>query len=122
MKIIYSKILPFPGFIALNLFGILIVREEFKNKLTKRVLNHEAIHTEQIKETLYVGFYILYLIFWILRLLQVWNFREAYRSISFEQEAYSSESNLDYLKTRQPYAWISYQFSGFRESQKKPLI
>ncbi len=122
MKIVYSKILPFPGFIALNLFGILIVRDEYRNQhLSPRLLNHEAIHTEQMKETLYIGFYVLYFIFWLFRLLTP-PLASAYRDISFEQEAYENQNNLDYLKTRQPYAWIWYQFTTFQKSHKKPLV
>ena len=45
MKIIYNKIIPFRGFIAINLFGILFAREEL-NAVT---INHEKIHTAQMK-------------------------------------------------------------------------
>ena len=31
-----------------------------------------------------------------------------YRSISFEQEAYKYEMNLEYLKNRKRYNWIKY--------------
>lgn len=30
MKIIYNKLIPFKGFIAINLFGIIFVRKEYK--------------------------------------------------------------------------------------------
>lgn len=44
MKIIYNNIIPFKGFKAINLFGILFVR---KNKsLSNKDINHEAIHSE----------------------------------------------------------------------------
>ena len=44
MKIIYNSIIPFKGFLAINLFGLLFVREERKDKLNSIVINHEAIH------------------------------------------------------------------------------
>jgi hypothetical protein len=34
--------------------------------------------------------------------------RKAYKNISFEQEAYHNDENMDYLKTRKPYAWWKY--------------
>lgn len=114
MKIIYSKIIPFKGYKAINLFGVIFVRKG--QTLSPRDLNHEAIHTEQMKETLYIGFYILYLIFWIFRLLTP-PWKTAYMDISFEQEAYLNENNLEYLKTRQPYAWISYQLTSYSQAR-----
>lgn len=120
MKIKYSSIIPFPGFLAINLFGTIFVRKEARDRIEKNpdryaaTWNHEAIHTEQMKETLYIGFYILYLVFWIFRLLTP-PWCTAYKDISFEQEAYLNQENLNYLETRQPYAWISYQFTSYSQ-------
>jgi hypothetical protein len=41
MKIIVNKILPPKGFLAINLFGIILSKRE----LTSIERNHEAIHT-----------------------------------------------------------------------------
>lgn len=103
MKIIYNNIIPFKGFAAINLFGILFVRKGIT--VDEEMINHEAIHTEQMKEMLYVFFYLWYVIEWIIRLFMKGN---AYRNISFEREAYDNESNLDYLNTRKRYFWFSY--------------
>ena len=46
MKIIYNNIIPFKGYLAMNLFGFLFVRKDLKDKLNSIVVNHEAIHTE----------------------------------------------------------------------------
>lgn len=105
MKIIYNNIIPFKGFVAMNLFGVLFVRNEYKNLLTDKVINHEKIHTAQMKELLYVFFYILYLLEWVVRLLKQKN---AYRNISFEREAYDNENNFEYLKTRKHFTWRKY--------------
>lgn len=32
----------------------------------------------------------------------------AYHDISFEEEAYGNEKDLNYLKTRKHYAWLKY--------------
>lgn len=110
MKIIYNKIIPFKGFLAINLFGFLFAR----NKLTEVDINHEKIHTEQMKELLYVLFYILYILEYIIRWfipffkMSLPDSHKIYRSISFEQEAYKYETDLEYLKNRKRYNWIKY--------------
>lgn len=106
MKIIYNKILPPKGFTAINLFGILFVRSEYKDKISDKILNHEKIHTAQMKELLYIFFYIWYVIEWIIRLFT--NTSSAYKSIAFEQEAYDNQSNLEYLNNRKHFCWLKY--------------
>lgn len=103
MKIIYNNIIPFPGYKAINLFGLLFVRKDAI--MSEEDINHESIHTAQMKEMLYTFFYIWYIIEWVIRLFKKGN---AYRNISFEQEAYSNEDNLEYLKDRKHYAWFKY--------------
>lgn len=105
MKIIYNKIIPFKGYKAINLFGILFVRKGCT--MSETDINHEAIHTAQIKEMLYVFFYLWYLIEWVIRLFCKGN---AYRNISFEREAYECEGNSDYLENRDHFEWIKYIF------------
>lgn len=103
MKVIYNNIIPFKGFKAINLFGVLFVRKGMK--MLPQDYNHEKIHTEQLKELWYVGFYILYLIEWVYRL--VFHTGTAYRGISFEREAFEHQHDYDYLKVRSPYAmWL----------------
>lgn len=103
MKIIYNNIIPLPGFKAINLFGVLFVRKGCTMSDTD--LNHEAIHTAQMKEMWYVFFYLWYLIEWAIRLFKKGN---AYRNISFEQEAYDNQSWLKYLENRPRFAWLDY--------------
>lgn len=103
MKIIYNSLIPVKGFIAMNLFGVLFVRKD--SKLKDTTLNHETIHTEQMKELGYVPFYIIYVLEWIVRLFMSGN---AYRNISFEQEAYDNQSDPYYLNTRKRYNWLKY--------------
>lgn len=100
MKIVYNNIIPFKGFLAVNIFGVLFVRGT-KRAISDVVLNHERIHTAQMKELLFLPFYILYLLEWIVRLFMRGN---AYRNLSFEREAYANEKNLNYLVTRRRWA------------------
>ena len=103
MKIIYNNFIPFKGFFAINLFGVMFVRNEYKRKVKDITFNHEEIHTVQMKELLYIPFYIIYFFEWIFRLIFT-KTNNAYRDISFEKEAYKNEKNADYLKTRKRFA------------------
>lgn len=98
MKLIYNNIIPFKGFKAINLFGLCFVRNGMK--MSDRDINHEKIHTSQMKELLYLPFYLLYFGEWVVRLFMKGN---AYRNISFEKEAYTNENDLTYLTRRKHY-------------------
>ena len=108
MPIIRNRVIPFPGYKAIFLYGALFVKPNaVLNELT---INHESIHSKQYKELLTVGlalfiiiqlvfnpiwwlsillfltiglslFYVLYVLEWILK-----GFK--YHNISFEREAY----------------------------------
>lgn len=73
--------------------------------MSARDLLHEEIHIKQMIETLFVGFYILYVLEWLVRLIQFGNPKVAYRNISFEVEAYTYESDPGYLDIRVAYSW-----------------
>lgn len=123
MKIIYNSLIPFKGFLAINLFGILFVRNEYKNNgLTKSTINHESIHTEQIKELGYIFFYILYFIEWLIKIPFSWFMKKprgvtnwAYKSISFEQEAFYNSKDYTYLDNRKHYNWFNFIFKMYEK-------
>ena len=104
MKTIYNNIIPFKGFAAINLFGVLFVRNNVI--LTDRIIDHEAIHTEQMKELWYIGFYVWYLIEWIVK-INVYG-KDSYRNVSFEREAYLNMDNAKYLEERKKYSFLKY--------------
>lgn len=104
MKVFYNSIIPFKGFVAINLFGVIFARKEYR-PLSNMSILHERIHTAQMRELLFVGFYIAYLAEWVFRLLRSLRTGEnAYRSISFEEEAYSNEKDAEYLSRRRRFA------------------
>ena len=103
MKIIINNILPPKGFKCINLFGILFCRRQ----LNKIDINHETIHTKQGQELLWIGFYLWYIIEYLIRLIMYRDTKLAYKNISFEREAYQNQSNLDYLSNRKHYNWLS---------------
>ncbi len=104
MKIIYNNIIPFKAFAAINLFGLLFVRNQIV--LTKEIINHEQIHTAQMKELLYVFFYIAYFLEWILKLIKYGS--KSYYHISFEREAYLNDKNPEYLIKRKKWEFFRY--------------
>lgn len=105
MKIIYNKIIPFGNYDIINLFGILF--SKVKN-ISEYDINHEDIHTEQMKEMGYIFFYLWYCIEYLLIRIFHKKQGDAYRDVSFEEEAYNNDHNLDYIKTRKHYSWIKY--------------
>ena len=99
-KVIHIKRFPVGGgFYAINLFGVLFTTQ----KLSAVDLNHERIHTAQQRELLYIGFYLWYIIEWLCLLVKYRNGLTAYFHISFEQEAYRHQDDLEYLKKRKHY-------------------
>lgn len=123
--IIKNKIIPFGDYDCINLFGILFTKKD----LTEKEINHENIHTIQILECILLGVVIIgildifmkfslwwYLVsiftFYILYCLEYLFIRcfhkkqgDAYRDVSFEEEAYTYDDDLTYLKDRKWYKW-----------------
>jgi hypothetical protein len=106
MKIIKNKWIPFRGFKSINLFGVVFYRGE--TPLTENQVRHEAIHTAQMRELLFVGFYVWYAIEYVVRLIQTRNRMKAYFSISFEREAYNNEDYMVYLELRSWFSFLDY--------------
>ncbi len=78
------------GFYAINLFGVIFTTQ----KLSAEELNHERIHTAQMRELLYIGFYLWYIIEWLCLLVMYCNGVKAYFHIRFEQEAYRHQNDV----------------------------
>lgn len=106
-------------FIAITI-GVFVI---FKNRevASPRVVNHEHIHVKQQTELLFIGMWILYLLSYLYNRLRLSfglelpiktnyksNHMKAYRNIIFEREAYSNDSNMDYIKNRKRFNWVMY--------------
>lgn len=104
MIVVRNSIIPIgEKFGAINIFGILFVKKEML--VTQTVLNHERIHTAQMRELLFLPFYLIYVVEWIWRMIECnGKAYAAYRMLTFEKEAYENQYNLQYLKNRHAYA------------------
>lgn len=118
MRIVVNNIIPFGSFVAMSVGPWIVVKDI--NKVTPTLINHESIHWEQQKELFIVGFYLLYVLFFLAELVHctfdksrgthadgrhrsLW--KRAYRSIAFERESYAHEGDCQYIKNRKKYAW-----------------
>lgn len=127
--IIYNKIIPFKGYKAITIFPFIFTRVK---ELERYVIYHETIHLHQQAEVLIASFliilslvlffhispwwlllslgvyYALYGLEYLIRLLIYRNLNEAYKNISFEQEAYKHQWDYGYLEERNCFAWVSF--------------
>lgn len=124
MKIIRNKYIPFPGYKAINLFGVLFVRGNAK--IDEVTLNHEAIHSRQFLELMVLFavatilirwwlplfaplfFYAWYVIEWLINLVRFRDAYIAYRRIGFEREAYTCQGDSGYLRGRDWFNFLKY--------------
>lgn len=103
MIIIRNRWLPVGRrYYAINLFGIVFA----KGQLSAADRNHEYIHTLQQREMLFIGFYIWYLVEWVIGLCRYRDSHKAYRQIRFEKEAYAHQHDLGYRHSRKHFSWF----------------
>ena len=107
MIVIKNKLIPFGGYKIINLCGVLFVKG---NTISPKEYNHENIHTVQMLEMFVIGFYLWYVIEYLLIRLFHNKQSEAYYDVSFEEEAHKNDKDLGYLKTRKvfQYRWFKY--------------
>jgi hypothetical protein len=80
-----------------------------KGTMDQRTRTHEWIHIKQQKELWVIGFYILYIGFWLKNM--IWdrqNPRIAYHNIPFEVEAYINDDNPLYPLRREKFGWTKW--------------
>lgn len=107
MIIVCQRFLKNTKISGITLFPFIILRKS-EYKQNKILINHEKIHLRQQVEMLIIFFYLWYVIeyyYWFFRLK---NSYLAYKSISFEREAYAKEDDLTYLETRKLWSFKKY--------------
>ncbi|MFJ1424990.1 hypothetical protein ACILD6_00015 [Capnocytophaga canimorsus] len=92
------------GYRAITLYPFIFVRV-WADKDNAVLINHERIHLRQQLELLVIFFYLWYLLDFLWKYAKYRNWNKAYRNIIFEREAYSNESDLQYLKTRKRFGF-----------------
>lgn len=108
MPVVINRRLPIgKSYGAINLFGVLFAKRGIR--LDEETINHELIHSAQMRELLWIPFYIIYFFEWLWRLVEHHgNTFKAYQAISFEREAYRHASSARYLLSRTRFAmWRS---------------
>ena len=121
--IVKNKVIPFGKYDAMAIYPFIFI----KGEATEKVIRHEKIHHEQQKEMGIAGaiiavilllagcawfsllalplFYWWYGIEYFIRLFLI---GDAYRNMSFEQEAYTYDNSENYLDNRQAFEWLNF--------------
>ncbi|MNL12216.1 hypothetical protein D3C87_1330780 [compost metagenome] len=107
MFLIVVKYLIPKGYRGMAVFPFVLVKYDF-DKTNGVFVNHEKIHLRQQIEMLILPFFIWYVFEFLIRFIQYKNKDLAYRNISFEREAYTNETNLNYLKNRSFFQFLNY--------------
>lgn len=92
---------------AITLFPFILLRDRALLK-DSVLINHEKIHLRQQVEMLIIFFYIWYVIEYYYLYFKLKNAFQAYKSISFEREAYAMENDPNYLATRKFWSFRKY--------------
>lgn len=116
-----NKIIPFPGFLAMAVYGVIFWQEKYADRLespkwessVKKTINHENIHKAQMMDFckwLPLGgtiFYFVYIIEWLMKLiLCLFVGGDSYRNLSAEIEAFDNASDFEYLTKRKKFGWL----------------
>lgn len=104
MIVIKNKYIPFGSFLAINICGVVFTKDE----LTDEQLNHEYIHSKQMLEMLIIGFYLWYIVEFVIKWIKYKSFIDAYKNLSFEREAYVNKPDFTYSFKRKSFSWFKY--------------
>ncbi|MFH7000088.1 hypothetical protein ACHRVZ_19375 [Flavobacterium sp. FlaQc-57] len=107
MFLIVAKYLIPKGYRGMTVFPFVLMKYDF-DKANQTFINHEKIHLRQQIELLILPFFIWYVFEFLVRFVQYKDKDLAYRNISFEREAYSNETDLNYLKNRSFFGFLKY--------------
>lgn len=128
---VYCKFLPFKGYLCMTILWWLIIRTEYKDKITETVERHETVHSYQ-QVVLFIFSLIIsivlslttnyswwclsltpiipliaYVISWIIEIILP-PYNRAYKDICFEGEARALESDPNYKKKLFPFSFLKY--------------
>lgn len=128
---VYCKFLPSKRYLCMTILWWLIIRTEYKDKITETVERHEAVHSYQqiilfitsllvsiiLSLTTNYSWWALlvtpifpllaYVISWIIEIILP-PYNRAYKDICFEGEARALESDKDFKKKMFPFSFVKY--------------
>lgn len=128
---IYCKFIPLKGYLCMTILWWLIIRTEYKDRITETIEQHETVHSYQ-QITLFITSLLVsiilslttnyswwcllltpiipliaYVISWIIEIILP-PYNRAYKDICFEGEARALESDPDYKKKLFPFSFLKY--------------
>lgn len=128
---IYCKFIPLKGYLCMTVLWWLIIRTEYKDKITETVERHETVHSYQ-QITLFIVSLLVsiilslttnyswwcllltpiipliaYVISWIIEIILP-PYNRAYKDIYFEGEARALESDPNYKEKLFPFSFLKY--------------
>ncbi len=106
MILVFKYLVP-RGYTGITVFPFVFLKNKTL-KLSKTFINHEKIHLRQQLELLILPFYLWYGLEFLIRFLHYKKWHSAYKNISFEREAYAKENDLDFLKHRKFWNFLTY--------------
>ncbi len=101
--LVHTRRFPPRDFHAITLFPFVFYNGR---PLSEIELRHETIHLWQQASLLFVGFYLLYFLFWLAALIRYRDTFRAYRSIPFERYAYDHESTPRLTPLQMSFGWL----------------
>ncbi len=92
---------------AITIFPFILLQNP-QDRQNAVLINHEKIHIRQQVELLLIIFYVWYVVEYYWHYFKLKDSYLAYKSISFEREAYAMEDDLNYIKKRKPFSFWKY--------------
>ena len=107
MILVCQRLLKNTKISGITLFPFILLKrpEDLHNEI---LINHEKIHMRQQVELLLIFFYLWYVIEYYYWYFKLKDHFLAYKSISFEREAYAMEDDLNYLDSRKVWNFFKY--------------
>ena len=125
---IVNSLFPIEDYIAMTVWPFIFIQKKNERLYDEVADNHEHIHGRQQIEMLVVGIILaigLWFVigWWSLFALPIFFYeygieyllrsifgkaRNPYRALLVEREAYANQYDMDYLKHRKPFAWLTY--------------
>lgn len=115
---VYNNHFPIEGYTAMTLWPWVFIRKDRRDHFDETAMRHETTHALQQKELLWLSFFILYGLEYAVKLLLCgFDSARAYRSISFEQEAYLWQNDKAYNNIRPSFEWKHFIFRLYKKKR-----